>query len=133
PTNDQHSEPDPDCRAYANVRNIPIDEGAAADVVDKYQQRKATKPGRAGFPAKPMQRARNEIRRFTFFDNVEAAAVHHPDLRSLSSVGNGFLFFAEPRIEPGEIVSGADPHDAGEHVNPAEDQIEPFAKRGIDH
>jgi len=55
----------------------------------------------------------------------------HPQLRCGSGVSDGFFFFAQARIEPRKIISSAYPHDAGEDVDPTEDEIEPFAYGGI--
>ncbi|MEY2428766.1 MAG: hypothetical protein QOJ40_1651, partial [Verrucomicrobiota bacterium] len=67
-----------------------------------------------------------------FFDAVKAAAMNHPHLLfGLSGhfLGSGLLLkFHEATVEPGEKVGGADPHDAGENVNPADNQLRPFVE-----
>src|ERR1051326_6793486 len=80
-----------------------------------------------------MQLAREFIRHLAFLDHIKAAAVHHPDLRSLPGIQQRFLFLTQTRVEPGEVISRAHPHDAGKHVHPAGNKVEPFADSWINH
>ena len=79
-----------------------------------------------------MQLARQLIGNFAFLDHIETAAVHHPNLRRCASRSHCLLFFAQTRVEPGEVISRPNPHDAGKDVHPAGDEVEPFAKSWID-
>src|SRR5262249_33631057 len=89
-------------------------------------------PRHCGFPAKPMQRARREVRYFALLDNIEAAAVDHPNLRRRARGSNGFLFFSQTRVEPREVVSCANPHDARKDVCPTKQEVEPFVESGVE-
>ena len=110
-----------------------IDERATAEVIDNDQQRETAQPGRAGFPLEPVQFAREFIRRLPLLNQVETAAVYHPNLRGLSGVGQRLFFFSHTGVEPGEVIRRADPHDAREHMHPARDEVEPFVNGWIDH
>src|SRR5207253_1822961 len=100
-THDHRANANANRRAYADVRDVLIDERATAEVIDNDQQRETAQPSRAGFPLEPVQLAREFIRRLPFLDDIETSTVHHPNLGSFAGVGQRFLFFAEPRVEPG--------------------------------
>ena len=55
----------------------------------------------------------------------------HPHLWYDTGIRNRFFFFGEARVEPGEVVSRANPHDAGKDVCPAEEQVEPLTQSRI--
>ena len=80
-----------------------------------------------------MQFARKLVRDFPFFDDVEPSAVNHPNLRRRARGPYGLLFFAQTRIQPGKVIGRTDPHDAGKHVRPAQQEVQPFANRRIDY
>src|SRR6266446_6334435 len=79
-----------------------------------------------------MQLARQLIWDFAFLNHIEAAAVYHPNLRRYSGRAHGFLFFAQTRVEPSEVIRRPNPHDARKDVHPAGNEVEPFADDGID-
>jgi hypothetical protein len=64
-----------------------------------------------------------------FLDVIETAAVHLPgravDARAFALLG------IEPVIERHEIERGADPADAHDHVEPAQQQVHPFAEEDV--
>src|SRR4051794_36866043 len=64
-----------------------------------------------------------------FLDVIEAAAVHLPsgtiDARALA------LFAVEPVVERHEVERGADPADGHDQVEPAQQQVHPFAEEDV--
>src|SRR5689334_21276243 len=79
---DSKSHRDPE----TEIAHVWIDERTATEIVNKDQQRETTEPRRTRFPAKPVQRARNEVGRLSSLNHVKAAAMDHPHLRSRAAV-----------------------------------------------
>ena len=79
-----------------------------------------------------MQLARQLIGDFAFLNHIEAAAVHHPNLRRCAGRANCFFFFAQTRVEPREVISRPNPHDARKDVHPAGNEVQPFADDRVD-
>src|SRR5258705_764292 len=78
PAGNNHSDPNSNCSAEAEFAHVRVNECAASDIVDKDQQRKTTQPGCPGLPAKPMQRAGNQIGYFAPLNDVETSTMDHP-------------------------------------------------------
>src|SRR5205823_2444016 len=76
----------------------------------------AGEPCQRRLPLEPVQGLGQQLRRGLLVDDVEAAAMHHPDV----------ALFVQGVIEPGEEIRLADPHDPGEDVEPAHAQVEPL-------
>ena len=100
----------------------------ACDVVDDDQQREAGQPRRVRLPLEPVQRLGEPLGRDPeLLDPVEAAAVDLPRL-----AGDAALRVArvvrrlEVVVERDEVERRADPGDAGDDVQPAEDQVGPL-------
>ena len=74
-----------------------------------------------------MDLLRADFQGFLFVDGVEAAAVDHPYRRARGIRGRSFGETVELAVEPGEVIRLADPHDRGEDMSPAHEQVEPFA------
>src|SRR5713101_1283750 len=89
-------------------------DAAPAEVVDEPEEREPGQPGGQRLPAEPVQPLG---RGGLLAHRIEGAAVHDRDPRDL---------LAEASADPGEVVGGADPEDAGEDVRPAEREIEPL-------
>src|SRR3954470_15552985 len=77
---------------------------------------------------------RHDVGRLLLFDEVEAAAVNHPNV-----LFGGFLWIrsvfgvlcfelGKPAIKPGKIIGGADPKNSSEDMDPAKNQIGPFSQ-----
>jgi hypothetical protein len=64
-----------------------------------------------------------------FLDVIEPAAVHLPggavDALAFALLG------VEPVVERHEVERGADPADAHDHVEPAQQQVHPFAEEDV--
>ncbi len=90
--------------------------------VDERQQQDATHPGEGCFPLEPVQRPVEQLRLFLLVDDVEPAAVNHPDL----------ALMVKRMVEPGEEIGLSDPHDRGKDVGPAKGEIQPLLN-GIGH
>src|SRR5205085_5858568 len=81
-------------------------------------------------PLEPVQ-VRGKLRRRNreFFDVIEPAAVHLPgramDARVFTFLG------VESIVERHEVERGADPADAHDHVEPAQQQVHPFAEEDV--
>src|SRR5215212_11582322 len=119
PTRDNHADAECDCRTDTDVAYVRIDKRAAAEIVDQDQEGEAAEPRDSGFPAKPVQRARNEIGNLASLDDIKAAAMDIPHLCLVAGVQGCLFFFSESRVKPCEVISRAYPHDAGKHVCPA--------------
>src|SRR6185369_9552200 len=66
--------------------------------------------------------------RFLFLDRVETAAVDHPNRRRCCL---RVLFqFSELTVQPGEVISLADPQDRSKDVKPTHQKIEPLPDGG---
>jgi hypothetical protein len=65
---------------------------------------------------------------FLFFDGIKTATVDHPQRGSLAVWGflRG-LQFAELSVQPGKVVSLADPHDSSKNVEPPHEKLKPFS------
>src|SRR4051812_46941774 len=90
-----------------------------AVIIDESKQQETSNPSEGRFPAKPMQGRRHHLRAFLFLNQIESAAMDHPDEFFGVLAFRGLLLqLDETSIEPGEIISRAHPHDACEHVGP---------------
>ena len=92
-----------------------------AVVVDQAEQQEAGDQGRVGLPHEPVQLGRQRLgRELELLGDVEAAAMHRPDLAADALGGVGRV---ERRlqvvVEPDEVERGADPGDADDHDGPS--------------
>ncbi len=100
-----------------------------AEIVDDHQQREAGEPRGIGFPLEPGQLVRHAGRSDQILHHViEAAAVHLPRvaLDALGQAGAGL----EAEIEMDEVERAADPGDAGNDVQPTDDEARPLGEHG---
>ena len=101
--------------------------GAQIELDD--QEQEAGEPRQIRFPLEPDQVAGQLLRRNgELLDVVEAAAVHLP--RGAQHAFLHLLPLPQLDVESDEIEGGADPADAGDHVRPAEQEIEPVEGEG---
>ena len=125
PTSSQYSQSDGYAACLRDVGNVGVNESAAG-IVDENEQHHSAQPGHQCFPAKPLNLFGSYLKGSLSVDGVEAATVDHP-YRRARAIGGGVL--REPgklAVEPGEIVSLADPHDGGKNMEPAHQQVQPF-------
>ncbi|MCY1223566.1 hypothetical protein D9M72_356960 [compost metagenome] len=90
------------------------------------QQGDARHPGEIGFPFEPVQVLRHFRRgELVFLQVVDTATVDGPEVtrQALTRVGA-----IEVVLQPDEIEGCADPRDTGDHVNPANAQVQPFGQ-----
>src|SRR3954469_12339035 len=96
-------------------------------VINQAQKQETANPCKGGLPLEPVQSLRQDRRTFFLFNDIESAAVNHPDLRWFTDLCHRFLF-RQTAVEPREVVGGTNPHDGGKYVEPPEKQINPFCK-----
>src|SRR5207249_3417843 len=63
-------------------------------------------------------------------DAVEPAAVHRPELARDAGLPPLGRRRGEPAVQPVEVERRADPRDTGDHVGPAEREVEPLLEVG---
>ena len=103
---------------------------SSAEIVDHDEKRGAAQPCGVRLPLEPVQRlgqgagAARTTLPLVLLDEVEAAAVDQPD----GAVAVGLRPRAQVAVEPVEEHGIADPHDPGDHVHPAAEQVEPFER-----
>ena len=97
---------------------------AGAGIVDGDHEREPRDPGGVGLPLEPGELGGHARRCHQVFDHVvEAAAVHLPGLAV--GLGREALARFQAVVEVDEIERGADPADAGDHVQPAQERLSP--------
>ncbi len=118
------------------VEDLAVDqEGAGIEQVHQRKQRKAGQPGAVALPVRPVQPLgqRPPARRDQVLVRVvEAAAVHRPQL-AVDAPG-AQLGVVGPRqavVEHDEVERRADPGDRGDHMRPAQQQVEPLEQVGV--
>ena len=121
-----------DRRPLGHVRADEVEVGV--DVVEDAEEGEARQPGRVRLPLEPVQRLGQRARRDAeLLDEVEAAAVDLPRL-----AGDAFVCVLLPLgrrqvvVERDEVERRADPDDAGDDVQPAEDEVEPVDEVRVD-
>ena len=91
-----------------------------AEIIDQHQKREARQPGRIGFPFEPGQAVRHLRRRDHVLHHViEAAAVNLPLVTLDAGRQPGARLEAEVKVD--EVKRAADPRDAGNNMQPAQD------------
>src|SRR3990167_9309194 len=96
------------------------------EVVDHQHQRHARQPGGIGLPFEPMQVLRHFRRgQFVFFQVVDTATVNRPEVTRQTFAG---IAAVKVVFQPDEIEGCADPGDAGDHMDPANAQVQPLSK-----
>ena len=130
PADGEASHRDADCVQRLDVQHRGIDHpGAGVEVELDDQQQEAGEPGQVGFPLEPDQVAGQLLRRHgELLDVVEAAAVDLP--RGALHALLHLLALLQRDVEGDEIERGADPADAGDHVRPADQEVEPVEGEG---
>jgi hypothetical protein len=63
-------------------------------------------------------------------DFIEAAGVRHPQLADDFAL-KGAVRLAELAVQPHEEERVAYPHDGGDHVGPADNEVQPFLDDGV--
>src|SRR5690348_2471319 len=63
-------------------------------------------------------------------DAVEPAAVHRPELAGDSGLPTLGRRGRQPAVQPVEVERRSDPGDTGDHVGPAEREVEPLLEVG---
>lgn len=64
---------------------------------------------------------------FLFFDGIKSAAVDHPQRRRCFCGSGCFLESSELAVQPGEVISLADPHDSRKNMEPPHREVDPFS------
>jgi hypothetical protein len=115
----------------AQGRDVPVDEiRLRVRVVEDDEEREAREPGGVRLPLEPVERLGEPLGRDpVLLDVVEAAAVHRPVLATDSAV----FVLAPPgrlerEVEVDEVERGSDPRDPGDHVQPADGEVQPVAQ-----
>ncbi len=103
-------------------------------VVEEDEQREPGDPRPVRLPLEPVQRLGEPRRRGqVLLHVVEAAAVHGPELTVYALLGIPALARPLERgVEEDEVDRRADPGDPGDHVRPADQQVEPVGQVGIE-
>ena len=99
-------------------------------VIEDDQEREAAQPSGVRLPLEPVQRLRQHARRDgVLLHLVEAAAVDLPRLAADAGVAV-WLAGRRPQmiVERDEVKGRADPDDAGDDVQPAQEQVEPVGR-----
>ncbi len=114
-----------DAPRLAEARLDEVDVGV--DVVEDAHQREAREPRRVRLPLEPVEGLRQRLRRdLELLDEVEATAVDFP--RLAPDAGLDVLRLrrrVEMVVESHEVERRPDPDDARDHVEPAEQEVEP--------
>ena len=122
----QEPEAEPDGLLLGQRRDLRVDqEGGAAGVVDDAEQAEARNPRGVALPLEPVDRGGQLAKRLALDDFVEAARVRHPQFADHGAF-SGLGGLREVAVEPHEQERVADPHDRGDDVNPAHQQVQPF-------
>ncbi len=101
-----------------------------SEIVDEDQQCEAGEPGGIGLPFEPGQLVRHPRGRHQVLHHViETAAVHLPGI-ALDPLRQSRPAL-EAEIEVDEVERAADPADAGNDVQPPQDQAQPFGQHGF--
>ena len=133
PAQDDGNERDEDRGPGGDVEHRRVDQvGARIEIVDDGEQQEARDPGEISLPLEPgemLRQARGcgEV----FLDVVEAAAVHLPCLAAHAIWQIAARL--EREVERHEIERGADPRDPGDHVAPADQEVQPVGDEGLEH
>ena len=130
PAAGQHRDADRDAGADRKLHDLRVDQvGARAEPVDQREQSHARQPGRVGFPFRPVEffgerfaDRPDEV----FLAVVEAAAVHRPELAGNAALGVlRALRLLQRTVEHDEVKRRANPRDAGDEMQPAQQQVDP--------
>ncbi|MNQ49346.1 hypothetical protein D3C85_632560 [compost metagenome] len=99
---------------------------ARVEVVDHQHQGNTRQPGEIGLPFEPMQVVRHFWRgQFVLLQVVDAATMDRPQIagQAVARVDPVEVVF-----QPDEIEGCADPGDAGDHMDPADAQVQPLGQ-----
>ena len=104
------------------------------DVVEDAEEREAGEPRRVRLPLEPLQSLGEGLRRDgELLHEVEAATVDLPRLAADARLG---VLLSRGRlqvvVECDEVERGANPDDAGDDVQPAQDEVEPVDEIRVD-
>ncbi|MCY1522222.1 hypothetical protein D9M68_570670 [compost metagenome] len=126
PAGDQRTDADGDGGGRGNVHAGCDQVQGRVQVEHHGQQGDARQPGEIGFPFEPVQVVRHFRRgELVFLQVVDAATVDGPEITRQPVARVGAI---EVVLQPDEIEGCADPGDAGDHVNPANAQVQPFGQ-----
>ena len=125
PAGNDGEERDGDGLPRRELRDRRVDEiGVGVEIVDDGQQEEARDPGEIGLPLEPGEvLGERGGSREIFLHVVEAAAVDFPCLAA-HAFGQA-LTRLQREVERHEIEGRADPGDAGDHVAPADREVQP--------
>ena len=121
-----------DAPRLAEARLDEVD--VRVDVVEDAHEREAREPRRVGLPLEPVERLRERLRcDLELLDEIEAAAVHLPRLAADAGLDvPGPRRRVEVVVERDEVERRPDPDDPRDHVEPAEEEVEPVDQVRID-
>src|SRR5262249_44688959 len=94
-------------------------------------------PCQGCFPFEPMQLLRHDIWHRLFFHSIEPSTVDHPDISFRFSIRIRWLCFEfrKTSIEPGKIISRADPQNPSKNMCPTKQEMDEFleiAQKDVD-
>ena len=135
PAHDEHTERNDDRRGLGERGDRGVDQvGLGSQQIQQGEECKARQPRRVSLPVEPMQRWRQFLRGEAVLQRaIEAPAVHRPQFAcdagiAIARVTHGLQVV----VQPYEVERGADPGNAGNHVQPAQEQVAPI-EEVVDH
>ena len=131
PRDGQAQERDQRRHRGAQIHHVLVDQiEVGAEIINQHQQCEAREPGRVGFPLEPGQLVGHAGGGDQILHHVvEAAAMDLPGL-ALDSRGQGQVRF-QAQVKVDEVERAADPGDAGNHMEPAKHDAQPFGEHDV--